>query len=141
MSVEEQIEAYIASHSEPKQSDLRALHDLTLQALPDCKLWFTDGRDETGKVVTNPNIGYGSYVIEYADGSSREFYPIGLSATKSGFSIYILGLEDKGFLASAYGQTIGKATVTGYCIRFRALKDIHAEVLRQAIQNRVQRLT
>ena len=32
MSIEEQIEKYIASHSEPKRSDMQALHELTLQA-------------------------------------------------------------------------------------------------------------
>lgn len=41
-----------------------------------------------GKVVANPNIGYGVYPIAYADGSSRESYRIGLSANTTGISVY-----------------------------------------------------
>lgn len=110
------------------------LHQLTLQALPGCKLWFTDGKDSEGKVVANPNIGYGQYTIKYADGTAREFYRIGLSANKTGISVYILGLEDKTCLARTFGQAIGKASVTGYCIKFKAIKDIDLDVLVEAIR-------
>lgn len=134
MKIEEQIEDYIASHPEPKRSDLRALHELTLQVSPSCKLWFTDGKDEHGKTVANPNIGYGFYTITYADGRTREFYRIGLSANKTGISVYILGLDDKTYLARTYGPAMGKASVTGYCIKFRALKDINIDALQAAIR-------
>jgi len=134
MSVEEQIETYIASQLEPKRADLRALHDLTLQLSPTSKLWFTDGKNSEGKIVANPNIGYGHYTISYADGTTREFYRIGLSANKTGISVYILGLEDKTYLAESFGKTIGKASVTGYCIRFKAIKDIDIDVLQAAIR-------
>ena len=138
MSVTEEIEAYIASQPEPKQSDLRTLHNRTLAALPGCKLWFTDGKTSEGKVVANPNVGYGSYTIKYADGSTREFYQIGLSANKSGISVYILGLEDKKYLANTFGPTLGKASVTGYCIKFNANKDINLDVLDAAIKYGVE---
>jgi len=138
MNIEEQIEEYIASQPEPKRSDLQTLHQLTLQVLPDSKLWFLDGKDSEGKTVANPNIGYGSYTIKYADGTTREFYQIGLSANKTGISVYIMGLEDKTFLAKTYGTTIGKASVTGYCIKFKAIKDIDIEVLQAAMRYRVE---
>ncbi len=134
MSTEEQIQAYMAGQPEAKRVDMQALHERILQASPGCRLWFTDGRNSEGKVVANPNIGYGCYVIRYADGSMREFYRIGLSANKTGISVYILGLEDKTFLARNYGDAIGKASVTGYCIKFEALKEIHIEVLCTAVQ-------
>lgn len=134
MNTEEQIEAYIGSQPEPKRSDMRALHELTLQVLPGCKLWFTDGKNEEGKVVANPNIGYGHYTVKYADGTSKDFFRIGLSANKTGISVYILGLDDKTYLAKTLGKTIGKATVTGYCIRFKAIKDINIDELRAAIR-------
>jgi hypothetical protein len=63
MDIVEQAETYIASQPEPKQSDLRALHELVLQLSPGCQLWFTDGKNSEGKVVANPNIGYGRYTI------------------------------------------------------------------------------
>ena len=94
MDVPEQVEAYLASQPEPKQADLRRLHAHILAEFPGCRLWFTDGTNADGKVVANPNIGYGAYTITYADGSSREFYRIGLSANTTGISVYVLGLDD-----------------------------------------------
>src|SRR5215467_2535184 len=102
MSVQSEIKKYIASQPEPKRSDMEALHQLTLRVSPKCKLWFTDGKNSEGKIVSNPNIGYGLYSITYADGTTREFYQIGLSANKTGISVYILGIEDKKYLAETY---------------------------------------
>ena len=134
MNIQEQIKTYIASQPEPKRSDMQALHDMILQVMPACKLWFLDGKDDKGKIVSNPNIGYGLYTIKYADGTTREFYQIGLSANKTGISVYILGIEDKKYLAEVYGKDLGKASVTGYCIRFKTLKDINTDVLAAAIR-------
>lgn len=137
MSIEEQIKAYITSQSEAKRNDMQALYETIMRIMPSSKLWFLDGKNDEGKVVSNPNIGYGQYTIHYADGTNREFYQIGLSANTTGISVYIMGLEDKKFLANTFGDTIGKATVTGYCIKFKALKDIHLDVLEQSLRNGV----
>jgi hypothetical protein len=134
MSVKEEIKKYIASQPEQKRSDVQELHDLILRVSPKCKLWFLDGKDDTGKTVSNPNIGYGSQLMKYADGTSREFYQIGLTATTSGISIYIIGIEDKKYLAETFGKDLGQASVTGYCIKFKALKDINTDVLEAAIR-------
>ena len=134
MNVQEQIEKYIASQPEPKRSDMQTLQRIILQVMPARKLWFLDGKDSKGKTVSNPNIGYGSRTIKYADGTTREFYQIGLSANKTGISVYILGIEDKNYLAQTYGKELGKASVTGYCIRFKTLKDINIDILQAAIR-------
>jgi Domain of unknown function (DU1801) len=139
MGIEEQIDAYIASQPEAKRTDLQALHARILQVMPGCRTWFLDGRNDQGKVVSNPNIGYGLQTIAYADGKTREFYRIGLSANTAGISVYILGLDDKTFLARTYGATLGKASVTGYCIKFKALKDIDLSVLEAAIRYGAER--
>jgi len=134
MSTQEQIKKYIASQPEPKRSDMQELHRLTLKVSPKCKLWFLDGKDSTGKIVSNPNIGYGSYTIKYADGKTREFYQIGISANTTGISVYIMGIADKTYLAKTYGNKLGKASVTGYCIKFKTLKDINIDILEAAIR-------
>lgn len=134
MSIQEQIDTYIASQSEPKRSDMQALHQLTLRVSPACKLWFTDGKNSEGKTIANPNIGYGLYTIKYADGTTRAFYQIGLSANTTGISVYILGIKDKTYLAKTYGENLGKASVTGYCIKFKTLKDINIDILEAAIR-------
>ena len=135
MNIRERVEAYLASQPEPKQGDLRRLHQAVLEDFPDARLWFNDGTDEEGKVVANPNIGYGAYTIAYADGSSREFYRIGLSANTTGISVYVLGLDDKTYLTRTYGASIGRATVTGYCIKFRRLSGINSGTLLAAIRH------
>jgi hypothetical protein len=134
MNVQEQIEEYITSQPEPKRGDMQELHRVILQVLPGRKLWFLNGRNSENKVVSNPNIGYGSYTIKYTDGTTREFYQIGMSANTTGISIYVLGIEDKTYLSQTYGKTIGKASVTGYCIKFKTLKDINIETLEDAIR-------
>ena len=138
MNVQEQIQKYISSQPEPKRSDMLTLHRIILQVMPACKLWFLDGKNSENKTVSNPNIGYGLHAMKYADGTTREFYQIGLSANKTGISVYILGIEDKKYLAQTYGKVLGKASVTGYCIRFKTLKDINIEILEAAIRNRVE---
>src|SRR5215203_6772176 len=138
MNVKEQIKEYISSQPEPKRSDMQELHRNILQVMPACKLWFLDGKNSENKTVSNPNIGYGLYTIKYADGTTREFYQIGMSANTTGISVYILGIKDKTYLAETYGKELGKASVSGYCIKFKALKDIDIDILEAAIRYGVQ---
>src|ERR1700733_4601100 len=138
MNVQEQIKKYIASQPEPKRSDMQALHNLILQVMPACKLWFLDGKNSENKTVSNPNIGYGVQTIKYADGKTREFYQIGLSANTTGISVYVLGIKDKKYLAQTYGKKLGKASVSGYCIKFKTLKDVHTDILQAAIRYGVE---
>jgi Domain of unknown function (DU1801) len=134
MNVQEQIKEYITSQPEPKRSDMQALHQLTLEVLPGCKLWFDNGKDSENKTVSNPTIGYGSHIIKYADGKTRDFFRIGLSANKTGISVYVIGIKDKKYLAQTFGKKLGKASVTGYCIKFKTLKDINIDILEAAIR-------
>jgi len=134
MNIQEQIKAYITSQPEPKRSDMQELHNIILGIKPVKKLWFLDGKNSENKTVSNPNIGYGFYTIKYADGTTREFYQIGLSANKTGISVYILGIEDKTYLTKTFGKTLGKASITGYCIRFKTLNDINIDILEAAIR-------
>ena len=138
MNVQGQIKAYIASQPEPKRSDMQVLHRIILDVMPACKLWFLDGKNSENKTVSNPNIGYGLRTINYADGKTREFYQIGLSANKTGISVYILGIPDKTYLAKTYGKKLGKASVTGYCIKFKMLKDINIDILEAAISDGIK---
>jgi Domain of unknown function (DU1801) len=135
MNTQEQIKKYISSQPEPKRSEMQALHGIILQVMPACKLWFLDGKDSENKIVSNPNIGYGIHTIKYADGKTKEFYQIGISANKTGISVYIIGIKDKKYLAQTYGKKLGKASVSGYCIKFKTLKDINIDILEAAIRD------
>lgn len=134
MSVEEQIKEYISSQPEPKRSDMQELHLLMLKASPGCRLWFFDGVSNENKVVSNPTVGYGFHVIKYANGKTREFFQIDMSANTTGISIHIIGVKDKDYLKQTFGEKIGKASVTGYCIKFKTLKDVNLDVLEEVIR-------
>src|SRR5436190_6686759 len=138
MNVQEQIKEYISSQPEPKRSDMQELHRFILQVLPGCKLWFLDGKNSENKTVSNPNIGYGFHTIKYADGKTREFYQIGMSANNTGISVYTLGIKDKTYLAQTYGKKMSKASVSGYCIRFKTIKGIDIDRLEAAIRYGVE---
>jgi len=138
MNLQAQIKEYIATQPEPKRSEMQQLHHIILALMPTCKLWFLDGKDEKGKTVSNPNIGYGSQTIKYADGKTKEFYQIGISANTAGISVYIMGINDKKYLTQTFGKELGKASVTGYCIKFKTLSDIKIDVLKTAIQYGVE---
>jgi hypothetical protein len=134
MNLQKQVKEYIASQTEPKRSEMQQLHHIVLELMPRCKLWFLDGKDEKGKTVSNPNIGYGSQTLKYANGKTKEFYQIGISANTTGISVYIMGVNDKKYLAKTFGRELGKASVTGYCVKFKTLADIKIDGLKAAIR-------
>ena len=135
MTVQEQIEQYISGQPQPKREELAALDRIIRDVAPATRLWFLDGRNDEGKVVSNPNIGYGAQSIKYASGETREFYRIGLSANSTGISVYVMGLDDKKYLSETYGERLGKAKVTGYCIKFKSVRDIDLDVFAEMIES------
>ena len=66
--------------------------------------------------------------------AAKEWFRIGISANTTGISVYILGIKDKTYLAQTYGEKLGKASVTGYCIKFKKLSEINVDILQSAIQ-------
>ena len=69
---------------------------------------------------------------------TREFYQIGMSANTTGISVYLLGINDKKYFANTYGKKFGKASVSGYCIKFKTLKEINIDILEAAIRYGVE---
>lgn len=141
MSVQQQIDSYIAEQTPPKRAELADLHRRITAAQPGCELWYLDGRDAAGKVVTNPNIGYGRQTQRHGGGETRDFYRVGLSANTSGISLYVMGLPDKTYLARTYGSRLGKAKVTGYCIKFRTVGDLDLGVFDEIVADAMNRDT
>ena len=141
MNLEEKINAYISSQPEPKKADMAELHRTILQLLPENKLWFMDGKNEENKTVSNSNIGYGNHTIKYSNGTTKQFYRIGISANITGISVYIFGIEDKKYLFNTFAHDLGKAKITSYCIKFNTLKDINVKVLESAIRFGIEQKT
>mgnify|MGYP002375683861 CR=1 FL=1 len=129
MDALDEIGRYIDAQPPAKRADLAELHRRILALSPDVALRFLDGRNHDGKVVSNPQIGYGSQPSRSAGGRPGTMFRLGLSANTAGLSLYVMGAASKAHLAETYGPRLGKAKISGYCIRFRSLKDVDAEVI------------
>jgi hypothetical protein len=138
MEIKAQIHQFISQQAESKQQDLLTLHALMNNILPTGKLWMEDGKNDAGKVVTNPTIGYGQQTMLLAKGKSREMFQVGISTNTSGISIYLIGIRNKLDLAQEFGSKLGKAKITGYCIKFKQLADLNLSVLEEVIRLGIQ---
>jgi hypothetical protein len=121
------------------KQELYTLHELILSIKPNIQLWYFNGKNETGKIVSNPNLGYGSCLLNKGSMNEREFYRIGLSPNLQGISIYVFGLDDKMYLNNQYKNTIGKAKISGYCIKFKSLKDLDLLVLKSLLEKELNK--
>ena len=45
-----------------------------------------------------------------------------------------MGIKDKKYIANTYGKKLGKSNVSGYCIKFKTLKDINIDILEAEIR-------
>lgn len=122
MSTESFILDYIKSLPEGIAKDIEYLHRHILQHFPTKKLWFLDGKNEQGKVVSNPNIGYG--ICQLSKGKQKEFYQVGISATSTGISVYLMGVSDKSLLKQQFGSRLPHAQMSGYCVKIKHLKEM-----------------
>lgn len=134
MSTEEKISHHLTSLSSEKSIEFSRLYELIRSDLSGITVQYFDGKNEEGKVVTNPTIGFGKSRIHYAKGSFQDTFRIGICATSTGLSMYILGLEDKKFLQDFLGDRLGKAKITGYAISFKKMSEIDESVLRELIR-------
>ena len=132
-AVQSQIQSHFVKLENLKSIELQQLHKLIVTTNPTCKLWFDNGINDEGKVVTNPTIGYGLQTLHYAKGETKKFFQIGICATTTGISIYLIGLKDKNMLKETFSPSIGKATITGYCVKYKRLSELNPESLTKLI--------
>ena len=132
-AVQSQIQSHFEKLENLKSIELQQLHKLIVTTNPTCKLWFDNGINDEGKVVTNPTIGYGLQTLHYAKGETKKFFQIGICATTTGISIYLIGLKDKNMLKETFSPSIGKAKITGYCVKYKRLSELNPESLTKLI--------
>jgi hypothetical protein len=133
LDVQSQIQSSFEKLENAKSIELQQLHKLIVKINPTCKLWFDNGINDEGKVVTNPTIGYGLQTLHYTKGETKEFFQIGICATTTGISIYLIGIKDKNILKETFSPSIGKATITGYCVKYKRFSELNPESLTKLI--------
>ena len=92
------------------------------------------------KSLQIPTLDMDFKLKDMLTGQPKTFIKLVLVETLPEFP-YIMGMEDKKYLPETYGKKIGKANVTGYCIKFKALKDINIDILEEAIKEGVRKTT
>lgn len=129
---QERIAEFIDGHTDQIALNLRCTHDFFTSFFPIETITLTDGKDATGKIVTNPMICYGTFVQHIANGSSKSLPQVTIAATQQGFSIYFLGIRGKIDLREL-SFDLGKVNVTGYCIRFKQWNEINQSTLKEIV--------
>ncbi len=114
-------EEYVAQVEEPKRSEINQLRSLIQEVLPEFEPCMISGF-----------IGFGQFHYK-GKSCEGEWFRVGLSANKTGISIYICAGDANGYFPEQARDRIGKASVGRSCIRFKKLSDINMDVIRELL--------
>lgn len=70
-------------------------------------------------------VGFGSYVLRYADGRELDWPLLAYSPRKQSLTLYLGGLRTQGALL----KKLGKHKVSGGCLHLQSLADVDTAVL------------
>ncbi|MEU0515688.1 DUF1801 domain-containing protein [Amycolatopsis sp. NPDC006125] len=121
-------DSYIDALDEPRRSDIRALHELIRDTVP-----------ELAPTTAFGMLGYGPYHYRYASGREGDSTVIALKSNKNYISLYVSAVVGGRYLAESYADALPKASIGKSCIRFKRLADLDtgvlAEIFRLAREN------
>lgn len=120
-------EEYLESLEEPRKTELRTLHKLIRETIPEEKPHIMSGM-----------IGYGTYHYKYASGREGDWSIIALSSRKNYISLYACAAKDGKYVAESYKEKLPKADIGKSCIRFKKIADIDLSILQQIIRESIE---
>jgi hypothetical protein len=100
--------ALIDSLDEPRQTQMRHLHDVILDALPGIDVAMYD--------YGGPLIGYGSYDYTNSKGPAGRWFSVGLASRKAYISLFSMGQADGGYLIEARHHRFPGAKIGRSCL-------------------------
>jgi uncharacterized protein YdhG (YjbR/CyaY superfamily) len=119
---------YIERLSEPRRSDIQALHDLIRETAPELEPTMEFGM-----------LGYGKYHYKYPTGREGDWMLVGLASNKNYISLYVtVPSPDGRYLAESYQDRLPKASIGKSCIRFKQLDDVDRDILAQLLRKAAQ---
>ena len=78
-------------------------------------------------------VGFGSYVLRYADGRTLDWPLLAYSPRKQSLTLYLSGLRTQGALL----KKLGKHKVSGGCLHLQSLADVDTAVLTTLLERSV----
>jgi hypothetical protein len=116
------VDEYIEALEEPRRGEIRRLHELIREAVPEAEPTLRTGM-----------IGYGPFHYRYASGREGDADLISLSSRKRYISMYVLCTIDGGYLAERYAGRLPRADIGRSCVRFKRLGDVDLDAVRDLV--------
>lgn len=92
---------------------------------------FREVSRDKGSMWGDSIIGFGTWIIKYADGKELKWPKIGFSPRKNYIALYVM--EDKSSISNLL-EKLGKHKSTKACIYINKMKDIDSSVLKQILK-------
>lgn len=115
---------YIERLAEPRRTEIKQLHDLVREAVPDLEPFMLGGM-----------IGYGPYHYRYASGREGDWAIVALASQKNYISLYVCAGSDAGYVAEGYKDRLPKANIGRSCVRIKRLEDVDPGVVRALVED------
>lgn len=114
-------EEYMDSLPVEKQAELQPLHDLIVRILPNYE-----------RAMFGNFMGFGRYRYQ-GKTCAGEWFHVGLTSNKTGFSLYVCCTENGKYLAEEAKDKLGKATVGKSCIRTSKLANLNLDEIEKLL--------
>jgi hypothetical protein len=108
--------AFLAALTEPRRSELKALHAAIRKAAPRLKPYVA---------YSGTMLGFGRYHYRYATGREGDCPIVAISSRAQYISLYVSGCRKGRPIAEAAKPKLGKVSVGKVCIRFKKLADLN----------------
>ena len=117
------VESWLDGLPEPRRSTMRAVHRLVRETAP-----------ELAPSHVEATIGYGPFHYVYASGREGDTYRVALRDNARYVSLYVMGGDERGYLAEQHAGNLGKASVGKSCVRFKRVDDLDLDGLRTLVR-------
>lgn len=118
------VEQFLAAiGDDERRDDIRALHELIRDVLPDQAV-----------AVDGALLGYGPYHYRYASGREGDSYLVSIANRKQAISLYVACSDGDAYLPERYAPRLGQADVGKSCVRFKRLADLDLAVVRELLR-------
>lgn len=126
------VDEFIASLPDDVRDDIRVLDEAIATAMTGHERVLYEGTFWGGS--EQEIIGYGAIESPRSDGSTVEWFVVGLAVQKNHLSVYISAVEDGQYLSEKYGHELGKVKVGKSSLGFKRADDIEVGSLVKLVE-------